>query len=140
MIPIGRNGTFLFDGDCGICSRLVELGREIDRDGTFIFEPYFRFSEEELAPHGLDHAACSRAARLILPDGTVRSGAFAVNGFLLRFFPLSVIVWLIYLLFPVMVPLEMLGYALVARNRHHISRWLGLSACAVRQGTDAPRG
>jgi predicted DCC family thiol-disulfide oxidoreductase YuxK len=126
----------LFDGDCGICTRLARTAAGIDRRRRFRIEPYLAFSNEQLGEHGLSHARCARALQLVLPDGRVRSGAFAVNHFLVAYMPWRVLVVLLHVLFPVLL-LEVIGYVLVARNRHRISRWLGLDACRIGDGQRA---
>ena len=123
----------LFDGDCGICTKLAGRAAMIDRRRRFRIEPYQAIEESQLAAHGLDHRRCSRALQLILPDGRTRSGAFAVNGFLAAYMPWRLLVPVVYVIFPLLV-LEVLGYALVARNRHRISRWVGLDACRIGDG------
>ena len=75
----------------------------------------------DLQPFGLDWQACTEAVQLILPDGRVRSGAFAVNAFLWRLPRWRLLVAALYLLFP-LIPFEILGYWLVARNRHRIRK------------------
>lgn len=131
MIVTGKQGYLLFDGDCGICTRLAERARAMDTTGRYVVAPYRRFTEAELAVYGLDYEACDHAMKLIASDGRVSSGPFAVNGFLIHFFPWSLLIIAIYLLFPLMVPLEIAAYYIVARNRHRISRWLGMKECGI---------
>jgi predicted DCC family thiol-disulfide oxidoreductase YuxK len=131
-IEPGTHGYFLFDGDCGICTKSAEVSRWIDRRKRWIVEPYQLFPESELARYGLSYELCARKVRLIAPSGRAYGGAFAVNRFLLGHFPWMVIPIVIYLLPPVLL-LEVIGYAVVARNRHHISRWLGMNACLIRR-------
>jgi predicted DCC family thiol-disulfide oxidoreductase YuxK len=131
MLEIGRTRYLLFDGDCGICTQLAGRAGRIDRRHLFTIVPYRRFSEEELVAVGLSYADCDRAAQVITLSGRVRSGAFAVNGFLIHFLPWSILIALIYLLFPVLLPLELIVYRLVAINRHTISGKLGMKECKV---------
>ena len=121
----------LFDGDCGICTQFAELARKLDADGVFLIQPYFEFSEDELARYGLSYEKCVDYLQVIGEDGQIYSGHNAVNYVGLRFFPVSVLFGLLYLL-PPLLWLEAIGYALVAKNRTKISATLGLNACRVR--------
>jgi predicted DCC family thiol-disulfide oxidoreductase YuxK len=133
-IDPGDHAYLLFDGDCGVCSRSAELARSIDRRGQWIIEPYQRFDESELKRFGLNNRLCSEKVRVIAPSGRAYGGAFAVNRFLLDYFPWMLIPIAIYILPPVLLA-EIIAYAIVARNRHHISRWLGMNACLVRKSS-----
>lgn len=135
MIDLGDRGLLLFDGDCGVCSKLAEWAAERDGGRYFRVEPYFEFSEEQLAPYGLNWADCTRAVQLITSEGKVVEGAFAVNRFLWRLPPFKPLVVILYLLFP-LIGIEMLGYAIVARNRHRISAALGMNECKIRTAED----
>ena len=125
----------LFDGDCGVCSWSAEIARRMDRGRGFIVEPYQAFDESELSRFGIDYEKCSRAAQVITRKGRVYAGAFGVNYFLWRRFPWSVAVFLVYAI-PVLLLLEVIGYRIVANNRHHISQWLGLESFC-RTGRDS---
>ena len=132
MIELGSSDILLFDGDCGICSAAADFGKKIARGGDYAIEPYQRFSEEQLGKFGIDHEACSRKIHTITRDGRVHAGAFSVNHFLWRHFPWTLIPLTIYMI-PILIPIELVAYALVAHNRRTISRWLGLTACALPQ-------
>jgi predicted DCC family thiol-disulfide oxidoreductase YuxK len=41
-------------------------------------------------------------------------------------------VFLIYAI-PVLLLLEVIGYRIIAENRHRISRWFGMRACLINQ-------
>ncbi len=131
MSLVPDKALLLFDGDCGICTWCAEWAKAHDRSGEFEVQPYYEFSEEELAPYGLDWAACTRAVQLITQQGRVRSGPFAVNAFLWRQRGWRLLVGLLYILFPLLL-IEWAAYALVAKNRHRISAALGMNACRVR--------
>ena len=139
MIDLRDKGLLLFDGDCGVCSKLAEWAARRDGGRHFRVEPYFEFSEEQLSPYGLTWADCTRAVQLITARGKVIEGAFAVNHFLWTLGPFKPLVATLYLLFP-LLGVEMLGYAIVAQNRHRISAALGMNACKVRptEGGDVP--
>src|SRR5262245_32645616 len=122
----------LFDGDCGVCTWSAEVVRRMDRGRGFIVEPYQAFDESELARFGINYEKCSRAAQVITRKGRVYAGAFGVNYFLWRRFPWSVAVFLVYAI-PVLLLLEVIGYRIVAENRHRISRWFGMQACLIKE-------
>src|SRR6266498_1837803 len=122
-IEAGRD-YMLFDGDCGVCTWSAEVVRRMDRGRGFIVEPYQAFDESELARFGINYEKCSRAVQVITRKGRVYAGAFGVNYFLWRRFPWSV---------PVLLLLEVIGYRIVAENRHRISRWFGMQACLIKQ-------
>ncbi len=130
MIEAGKN-YLLFDGDCGICTRSVEFARRIDRAGRFVIAPYRSFSEADLAVYGISYDDCDRALQVITRKGRVYRGAFGVNYFLWRILPWSILVLLIYAV-PILLIFELIGYRLVANNRHRISQWLGLTACKIQ--------
>ena len=129
-IEAGRD-HLLFDGDCGVCSWSAEIAKRMDRGREFIIEPYQMFDESELMLFGINYDKCSRALQVITRKGRVYAGAFGVNYFLWRF-PWSLAVFLIYAI-PVLLLLEVIGYRIVAENRHRISRWFGMRACLIKQ-------
>jgi predicted DCC family thiol-disulfide oxidoreductase YuxK len=130
-IEAGRD-HLLFDGDCGVCSWSAEVARRMDRGREFIIEPYQAFDESELTRFGIDYEKCSRALQVITRKDRVYAGAFGVNYFLWGRFPWSLAVFLTYAI-PVLLLFEVIGYRIVAENRHRISRWLGMRACLIEQ-------
>src|SRR5690606_21577258 len=131
MRDLPGRSRLLFDGDCGVCTELSRwAAAKASRLDPPRFEvlPYFDVPEAELGEHGLSYEDCTHSVQLIEPDGKVRSGAFAVNRFLLEIPRWRWTVISLYVLFP-LIPLEMLGYWIVARNRHRISAALGMNAC-----------
>lgn len=132
MIEVGRHDYLLFDGDCGICSYSAEVCRRMDRRQQFAIAPYQTLAEDELRRFGLSYAQCARAVQMITRRRRVYAGAFAVNYFLWRQFPWSLLVLLIYILPPLLV-LELIGYRLVANNRGRLSQWLGMKACLLKR-------
>lgn len=128
-IETGRD-YLLFDGDCGVCSWSAEIAKRMNR--RFIVEPYQTFDESELMRFGITYEKCSRALQIITRRGQVHAGAFGVNYFLWRCFPWSLLVFLIYAI-PVLLLFEVIGYRVIADNRHRISQWLGMRACLIRQ-------
>jgi predicted DCC family thiol-disulfide oxidoreductase YuxK len=132
-IEAGRD-YLLFDGDCGVCSWSAEVAKRMDGGREFIIEPYQTFEESDLMRFGIDYEKCSRALQVITRKGHVHAGAFGVNCFLWRRFPWSLAVFLVYAI-PVLLLFEVIGYRIVAKNRHRISQWFGLgSYCGVSRG------
>ncbi len=125
-----ERAVFLFDGDCGICLRAAEFARRIDERRAFQFVPHQSLSEEMLTSVGLSRKQCQRRVYLISPTGRIRGGAFAINAFLLAYPPWRYLV-IVIMLVPPLLLLELIGYALIARFRHRISRRLGLQQCGI---------
>jgi hypothetical protein len=109
---------------------LARTAAGLDRERRVRIEPYQAFAEVELARVGLDYARCDRAVQLVDPGGRAHSGAVAVNRFLWTARRLRPLVALLYVL-PLLLVAEVGVYAVVARNRHRVSRWLGLDACRI---------
>ena len=130
-IEVGRD-HLLFDGDCGICTWSAEIVKRMDRGNQFVVEPYQMFSEEELVKFGITYEQCTKALQVITRRGRVYRGAFGVNYFLWQRFPWSLLVVLICAI-PVLLLLEIIGYRLIAINRHRISQWFGMKACLLKR-------
>lgn len=130
MNALGTYDLLLFDGDCGICSRSAEIAKRIARRSGYQVEPYQRIPEEDLKRFGIDYEKCSRRIYAITRDGKAYGGAFGLNHFCWRHFPWTILPLIIYLLPPLLV-VEIILYKIVAKNRHTISRWLGLDACLI---------
>lgn len=132
MIQPGQQGYLLFDGDCGICSWSAERVKQIDKRQLFVVQPYQSIPEVELRKFDITYTQCDQKLHVISRHGKVYRGAFGVNYFLWQYFPWNVLVLLVYAL-PILLLCELIGYAWVARNRHRLSQWFGLKACALRQ-------
>ncbi len=66
--------TMLFDGDCGFCRRWIRKWNKITGDRVR-YAPY----QQALAQFPqLTEQQCAAAVQLIMPDGTLFSGAHAV--------------------------------------------------------------
>lgn len=136
LLDIEGKAYLLFDGDCGICTKSAELCERIDGGRHFVVTPYQTIAERELVALGSDYESCSKRLHVVTRNRTVRRGAFAVNHFLWHYWPWKIAVALIYILPPLLLA-EIVGYALVARHRHRISAWFGLTACKLKL-PDAP--
>lgn len=131
MIQANRD-YLLFDGDCGICTWSSELAKRMDTKSQFTIEPYQMFAESELLKFGLGYEQCSRKLQVLTRRGKVYAGAIGVNYFLWQRPVFRLLIILIYAL-PLLLLFELIGYRLVAKNRHRISGWFGLKACALKR-------
>jgi predicted DCC family thiol-disulfide oxidoreductase YuxK len=134
MIDIGKYHYMLFDGDCGICTSFSEFAKRIDIKKRFLIEPYQKFPEKILIPFGTSYEKCARRIHVIARSGRIYTGAFALNYFFFHYFPWSVLVVLAHII-PLLLLFEITGYAIVAKNRYHLSRWFGLKACMINHGS-----
>jgi predicted DCC family thiol-disulfide oxidoreductase YuxK len=116
----------LYDADCGICTRIASLLRRVDRDGALELLPAQAADDIDAVP---DLATRLRALQVRdIDGGWLCAGAAAVR---------------IAEAIPVLKPAALAArqpllrdlvepaYALVARNRHRISRWIGARSCAI---------
>ncbi len=131
MIKENQN-YLLFDGDCGICTWSSEVVKRMDTKGRFTVEPYQMFAESELSKFGISYEHCSKKLQVITYRGRVYAGALGVNYFLWQKTVFRPLIILIYAL-PLLLVFELIGYRLVAENRHRISAWFGMKACALRR-------
>lgn len=132
MMEPGQQAYLLFDGDCGICSWSAQWVQAIDRRKLFVVQPYQSFPETELQPLGITYAQCAKKMQVISRRGKVYRGAFGVNYFLWQYWPWKMLVALIYAV-PIVLVAELIVYAIVASQRHRLSQWLGLQACALKR-------
>ncbi|MFN6202400.1 MAG: thiol-disulfide oxidoreductase DCC family protein [Acidobacteriota bacterium] len=129
-----RQRYLIYDGDCGFCEACLKLAAAYDRRKLFILCPYQslpqRLSPSALQSLGLTRNACAKALQVITARGEVRSGAGAINYFLWQRWPGKILVGLLVAI-PLLLLLEVALYRLIARYRHRLSGWLGLSVCAL---------
>lgn len=131
MLTINPNQDYLlFDGDCGICTWSSAIAKRMDRNRQFNVEAYQMFGERGLARFGISYAQCTKKLQVITRKGKVHRGALGVNYFLWKQFPWTLLVILIYAL-PILLLFELIGYRLIADNRHRISAWFGMTACKL---------
>ncbi len=121
--------TVIYDGDCGVCSRLVLWAEARDSAGRLRFVPNQSADLAAIAP-GLTHEQAAAAAYAVRPDGTRYRGARAIFETLRRvpgFW--GVVGWI-----GALPPLSLLAepfYRVIAHHRGRISAWLGLAQCRV---------
>lgn len=118
----------IYDGDCGVCKKWAQRAQKMDHHQVFELHPYQDFSAEALAQWDLDSLQCRDEMKVVNPKGKVYGGAIAFNYFLWHFWPWKILVFFIYLI-PLFLLLEILGYKIFAKNRHHVSKWMGLKSC-----------
>ena len=120
--------TLFYDADCGFCQGSVEW--LLAKAGPGVFDPVAYQDGHALREFPMvDPSLADKGIQVLGPDGLLRSRAKA-TGYCLTLVPGWG--WLGRLiLFPLFYPFAVLGYAVVARNRHHISRWMGRTSCRV---------
>jgi len=116
--------TLVFDADCGVCQKSVEL---LGRVGARVqFVPSYAW----LVDHPEDAERTGSMVLLVAPDGTVAEAEHAVAGALLL--SRRPATWLGALIeVPGLHLFAKKGYRLVAANRARISATLGLDACSI---------
>jgi predicted DCC family thiol-disulfide oxidoreductase YuxK len=107
----------LFDGDCGFCRYWIEQWQRITRDKV----QYRSFQEALIQFPHLTEKECMESVRLILPDGSISSGARAVFK---AFAIADRFVWLLkcYDCVPLFGRVAEWGYRLVAAHRIFLSK------------------
>jgi predicted DCC family thiol-disulfide oxidoreductase YuxK len=111
----------LWDGECGVCARLVSWAFARDRRGALVFVPYQAVPWPPMSASL--SADCARAMQVIDRRGRrLRGGRAAILA--LQRLGMG---YLAPLRFPPLVWATELGYRLVARNRRLLSRLFGQS-------------
>src|SRR2546422_792171 len=125
-MPADRSAApLIYDGECGLCRRSVELVRRWDREHRITLVPFQ--DEATVARFGIPLPALAAAMHLVFPDRRVFAGADAVPE-ILRLLPGRR--WMRWLFaIPGVRPVARRVYAWVARRRR----------CAVR-GYPPPPG
>ncbi len=121
MTPTSARHWLIWDGQCDLCAWSVAWVRQ--RDGRALFQavPFQNLPPELQAQ--VDPDSFSRSVHVITADGRVLRAGRAVL-FILEQLGYRWIVRALSL--PPFVWLVELGYAIVARNRRRLSRWLRL--------------
>jgi predicted DCC family thiol-disulfide oxidoreductase YuxK len=130
--------TVIYDGDCGFCDWCREQISRFDLDRAFNWSPY---QSGAGVPYGITDEEASRRLQLVTASGTKLDGFLAVRRMLiyLPVFWLAVFalialapepiasLWrriivgsLLFFFTPLMNPIGVAAYDLVARNRHRI--------------------
>ncbi|MEW6225081.1 MAG: DCC1-like thiol-disulfide oxidoreductase family protein [Chloroflexota bacterium] len=136
----------LFDGDCGICTHGAHVLRRLDRRGRLDLRPLDAWARrdadrgeaDDLASAGAPGIDALRAALHVrAADGCWAHGGAAVTAIACEI-PVLWVLGRFGRLPGIRLGLEA-GYRVVARNRHRISRRLGLTACRVDNPADGRR-
>ena len=119
--------VMLYDGDCGFCRRRVDVW-EKSTDGFVLYEPY----QQALARFPqVRQEQCREAVQLIMPDGTVFSGACAVLQALALGGRYKRLLWC-YRRVPFFGQIAEWCYRLVARHRHLLSKLSHAPQCRIK--------
>lgn len=120
--------TLFYDADCGFCQGSVDW--ILARAQPDTFDPVAYQDDRALKKFPMvDASLADKGIQALGPDGKMRAKAVA-TGYCLTFLPGWR--WLGRLiLFPLAAPFAAVGYALVARNRQLISRWMGRTSCRL---------
>jgi predicted DCC family thiol-disulfide oxidoreductase YuxK len=130
--PLPGAPVLIFDGDCGICTRLAGFVSSAilpPAAGTVV--PFQRL---DLAPYGLDAQTCVEALQYVSRGGRVYAAQDAVARLLLGSRPWWRPVGAIIVI-PGLNRLAGVVYRWVARNRHRLPG--GTPACAMPPATAA---
>ncbi len=122
------NLILFYDSDCGVCSRSVRwlIGQGGERILAVAYHDSTRIAEY---PQIDRNHADSGVQALLAGQSVVFKDARAIAQCLCQSKSWR---WLGQLIdLPPIRPLAALGYRIFARNRHHVSRLLGLTACKV---------
>ena len=129
--PDSLGRLLIYDGGCGICTRLAVLAARFAEDRVDRVTAFQELPAAYLRRLGLSREACARRLRFREAGGRVHGGAFAVNRFLLAGAPpgwrgvlVRGAVWVVVVFVPLLL-LEIALYELVARNRGRLSAWTG---------------
>ncbi|MBT0768993.1 DUF393 domain-containing protein [Kineosporia sp. J2-2] len=126
--PHAPSPVLVFDGDCGICTRLAGVVTGYLRPPAAV-EPWQRL---DLSAYGLTAEACTEALQYVDADGTVYAAELAVARLLrasrLWARPAGRLIEL-----PGLRQVSGLLYRWVARNRHRLPG--GTAACVMPQAT-----
>ena len=112
--------TVVFDGECGVCRRSVDLLRRWDTRGRLRCIPFQGPGVVDRYPE-IDEREFREAVQVVAPDGRRWSGADAVEKALERTPRGRRIAWLFKL--PLARPIARRGYRWFARNRGRFGRF-----------------
>ena len=112
----GSEAVFYYDGDCGMCTRLVSRLQKFDARGLITWTA---FQSLKCPPSGISWDDLDQAAYLISDAGEVSEGFYAIRGLLTRLPTVAAIGRFMYL-----PGVDLIGrpiYRFVARNRKRLS-------------------
>jgi predicted DCC family thiol-disulfide oxidoreductase YuxK len=123
--------TLVYDTDCGVCHQSARIIKRLDSLAQITFVGN---DDDARRPASVSRELADRTAVVVQGDKQwIRAAAFAkMFRTLPGWAPLG---W--FLSIPGFAQLANLCYDVFARNRHKISRWLGMAACGVPQPAPA---
>ena len=133
-----ERNTVLYDDECSFCTFQMKLLSWLDWGNHFVLIPASDSRVTQLAPD-LTAQQLNEAIHCITPKRRIHRGARAIRFISLRLpllWPLALLLW-----FPGVILVAEQVYAVISRNRQHISRLFGCKgACAImphRAGMEA---
>lgn len=131
MNPNKAKNIVIFDRECGICQFLKAHAEKRDTKQNLHFMAYQETDLATLSP-GLTKEMAARSMYFIQTHGNRYLGAKAFFETMKRLSGIWSVVGSIFSFTPLALLVEPL-YRIIAKNRMHISRWLGLQHCVVRR-------
>jgi predicted DCC family thiol-disulfide oxidoreductase YuxK len=114
----GERPTLIYDGECGLCRRSVDLVRRWDREHRVALVPFQ--DESRVQELGIPLPALAAAMHLVRPDGRVFAGADAAPE-ILRLLPGGgALAWVFRV--PGVLPLARRVYRWIAGRRRCLVR------------------
>lgn len=109
--------TLVYDGECRVCIRTVNVLRDRDRDGLFEMVAFQSAGVPERFPD-ITRAEFEESVQLIGPDGGRWEGADAIEQIFTLVPRARPLAWLFRI--PLARPIARWAYRLFARNRHKL--------------------
>ncbi|RMH12797.1 MAG: DUF393 domain-containing protein, partial [Gemmatimonadetes bacterium] len=132
--PVGRL-TVVYDGDCGMCQRSVEVLRRWDHGGSLEIVASQAPGVRERFPW-IPPRAYERSLQVVDGEGTTWSGAAAFEVILNALPRRRWLAWIFRV--PFARPVAERVYRSIAARRARISEWLGAPACELGDDAGAP--
>ncbi len=121
-----RARTVIYDADCGVCLLACRVLKRLD---PFQRLHFVANDDRDAIPSEIEPALLERTVVVVLPDGRAVQEERALFE-VLRALPFGIVVGL-WLRVPLLSQLFRALYRAFAKNRMHVSAWLGLGVCGV---------
>lgn len=121
----------LFDGDCGICQRVIRFFKRRDQARAFDFIDFRSLTEDQLLALGTTQQDCALELQAIRPDGSRVSGAVAMNFIIETLYPAVGRLIALTVALPFALRIESAAYRYFARHRRRVSLLFGFRQCSI---------